>query len=172
MIRVITGWTTVFGLSILLLTPAIARAQADDPAALKLAEPDFTLIGLPTALRLPTFKSSFRVTHRFTRPLNDDFDEVFEDFFGLDSGASIGLEYRFGLLKNGQVGILRNNNKTIQFLGQYSVLRQTAGSPWTSPPSSPSKARTTSRTATRRPLARSSRGQSGRSRRCISSQSG
>ena len=55
MIRVITGWTTVFGLSILLLTPAIARAQADDPAALKLAEPDFTLIGLPTALRLPTF---------------------------------------------------------------------------------------------------------------------
>ena len=129
MIRVITGWTTVFGLSILLLTPAIARAQADDPAALKLAEPDFTLIGLPTALRLPTFKSSFRVTHRFTRPLNDDFDDVFEDFFGLDSGASIGLEYRFGLLKNGQVGILRNNNKTIQFLGQYSVLRQTAGSP-------------------------------------------
>jgi hypothetical protein len=124
-----TGWTTVCGLSLLLLTPAIARAQADDPAALKLAEPDFTLIGLPTALRLPTFKSSFRVTHRFTRPLNDDFGDVFADFFGLDSGASIGLEYRFGIVKNGQVGILRNNNKTIQFLGQYSVLRQTAGSP-------------------------------------------
>jgi hypothetical protein len=125
----VTGWTTAFGLSLLLLTPSIASAQADDPAALKLAEPDFTLIGLPTALRLPTFKSSFRVTHRFTRPLNDDFEDVFEDFFGLDSGASIGLEYRFGLFKNGQVGVLRNNNKTIQFLGQYSVLRQTAGHP-------------------------------------------
>jgi hypothetical protein len=127
--RVLTGWTTAFGLSVLLLAPSTARAQADDPAALKLAEPDFTLVGLPTSLRLPTFKSAFRVTHRFTRPLNDDFGDVFEDFFGLDSGASIGLEYRFGLIKNGQVGILRNNNKTIQFLGQYSVLRQTAGSP-------------------------------------------
>ena len=125
----VTGWTTAFGLSLFLLTPSIARAQADDPAALKLAEPDFTLVGLPTSLRLPTFKSSFRVTHRFTRPLNDRFGDVFEDFFGLDSGASIGLEYRFGLIKNGQVGILRNNNKTIQFLGQYSVLRETAGSP-------------------------------------------
>jgi hypothetical protein len=128
--RVLSGWTAVFGLSLLLLAPVPALAQADDdPAALKLAEPDFTLIGLPTSLRLPTFRSSFRVTHRFTRPLNDDFGDVFGDFFGLDSGASIGLEYRFGIIKNGQVGILRNNNKTIQFLGQYSVLRETAGSP-------------------------------------------
>jgi len=127
--RVLSGWTAAASLCLLLLVPTAARAQADDPAALKLAEPDFTLIGLPTSLRLPTFRSSFRVTHRFTRPLNDDFGDVFADFFGLDSGASIGLEYRFGIIKNGQVGILRNNSKTIQFLGQYSVLRQSAGSP-------------------------------------------
>lgn len=129
MTRVLSGWTAAASLCLLLLVPTAARAQADDPAALKLAEPDFTLIGLPTSLRLPTFRSSFRVTHRFTRPLNDDFGDVFADFFGLDSGASIGLEYRFGIIKNGQVGILRNNSKTIQFLGQYSVLRQSAGSP-------------------------------------------
>jgi hypothetical protein len=125
----LTGWTAVFGLSVLLLVPSTARAQADDPGALKLAEPDFTLVGLPTSLRLPTFKSAFRVTHRFTRPLNDDFGDVFADFFGIDSGAVIGLEYRFGLVKNGQVAIIRNNSRTIQFLGQYSLLRQSAGAP-------------------------------------------
>jgi hypothetical protein len=37
---------------------------------LKPAEPDFTVISLPTSLRLPPFKSGIRVTHRFTRPLN------------------------------------------------------------------------------------------------------
>jgi hypothetical protein len=127
--RVLSGWTAAFGLGLLLLAPAPAFAQADDPAALKLAEPDFTLVGLPTSLRLPTFRSSFRVTHRFTRPLNDDFGDVFADFFGIDSGAVIGLEYRFGIIKNGQIGVLRNNDRTVQFLAQYSVLRQGGGSP-------------------------------------------
>jgi Membrane bound beta barrel domain (DUF5777) len=127
--RALTGWTAAFGLSVLLLAPSTALAQADDPAALKLAEPDFTLVGLPTSLRLPTFGSAFRVTHRFTRPLNGDFGEVLADFFGIDSGAQIGLEYRFGIVKNGQIGIHRNNNRTIEFFGQYSLLRQGAGAP-------------------------------------------
>ena len=111
---------------------ATARAQADDPAALKPAEPDFTLIGLPTSLRLPTFGSAFRVTHRFTRPLNNqgDFGDLVADFFGIDSGAQIGLEYRFGIVRNGQVGIHRTSNRTIQFLGQYSVFRQSGSSPF------------------------------------------
>jgi hypothetical protein len=127
--RALTGWTSAFGQSVLLLAPSTAHAQADDPAALKLAEPDFTLVGLPTSLRLPTFGSAFRVTHRFTRPLNGDFGEVLADFFGIDSGAQIGLEYRFGIVKNGQIGIHRNNNRTIEFFGQYSLLRQGAGAP-------------------------------------------
>ena len=129
MTRQLSGWTAVCGLSVLLLAPSTARAQADDPAALKLAEPDFTLASLPTSLRLPTRGSAFRVTHRFTRPLNGDFDEVLADFFGIDSGAQIGLEYRFGIIKNGQVGIHRNNNRTIEFFGQYSILRQGNGTP-------------------------------------------
>jgi len=113
-----------------LLVPSAARAQtpqatSDDPGSLKLAEPDFTLIGLPTNLRLPKYKSSFRVTHRFTCPLNED--GIASDLFGLDCGAQIGLEYRFGILPNTQIGIHRTSNKTIEFFSEYSVLRQTAG---------------------------------------------
>jgi len=106
--------------------PSAANAQSDpDDAVLRLAEPDFTLIGLPTGLRLPQFGSAFRVTHRFTRRLNgDDFGDVAGDLFGIDSGAQIGLEYRYGLVRNGQIGIHRTSNKTIEFFGQYGVLRQ------------------------------------------------
>lgn len=118
-------------LGLLLALPATARAQDDDPAALKLAEPDFTIITLPTALRLPTFGSAFRVTHRFARPLGQgDFGDLASDLFGIDTGATIGLEYRFGLIKNGQVGIHRTSNRTIEFFGEYSVLRQTGGKPF------------------------------------------
>src|SRR5262249_6589190 len=39
----------------------------DDDAVLQPAEPDFTVVNLPTSLRLPHFKSAFRVTHRFLR---------------------------------------------------------------------------------------------------------
>jgi len=109
----------------LVCAPAAAFAQDDDDALLNLAEQDFTLITLPTALRLPTYKSAFRVTHRFTRPLGEgDFGDLASDMFGLDSGAQIGLEYRFGIIKNGQIGVHRTSNKTIQLFGQYDVLRQ------------------------------------------------
>jgi hypothetical protein len=109
---------------------APAWSQSDDPAVLKLAEPDFTLLTLPTNLRVPTYRSAFRVTHRFTRPLGaGDFGSLVEDFFGLDAGAQIGLEFRFGIVPNGQVGIHRTNDRTIEFFGQYSVVRQRAGMP-------------------------------------------
>jgi hypothetical protein len=116
-------------LLILVSLPALAQSPNDDPAALNLAVPDFALIGLPTALRLPRFGSSFRVTHRFTRPLNDDLSDVLDDFFGIDSGAQIGLEYRFGLIRNGQVGFHRTSNRTIEFFAQYAALRQGRNSP-------------------------------------------
>jgi hypothetical protein len=112
-----------------MLAPA-AFAQDDDPSVLRPAEPDFTLGTLPTGLRVPTMKSAFRVTHRFLRPVGaGDFGDLAGDLFGLDNGAQIGLEYRFGLLPNTQVGIHRTGDKTIEFFGQYSLLRQTNGSP-------------------------------------------
>src|SRR5581483_2998514 len=49
--------------------PAAAKEERDD-AVFNPAQPDFMLISLPTSLRLPKFKSAFRVTHRFTRPLD------------------------------------------------------------------------------------------------------
>src|SRR5437899_4627033 len=70
--------------------------ETDDATVNNPAEPDFTIISLPTSLRLPEFKSAFRVTHRFARPLKGDFGALAADLFGLDSGAQIGLEYRFG----------------------------------------------------------------------------
>lgn len=106
--------------------PAFAQAKEDD-AVLKLAEPDFTLTSLPTSLRLPQFKSAFRVTHRFVRPLNCELcqDNWLQDFFGFDNGAVIGLEYRYGILPGVQVGVYRaRERKTLQIFGQYSVWTQ------------------------------------------------
>lgn len=103
-----------------------ASAQDDDPSILNLAQPDFTLISLPTSLRVPMMKSAFRVAHRFGRSLGEgDFQSLVEDFFGLDNGAIIGLEYRFGIWRNAQVGVHRTNlDKTIAFFGQYSLMNQ------------------------------------------------
>ena len=102
---------------------------ADEDRSFRPAEPDFTLIALPTALRVPRFKSAFRVTHRFTQPLNASVGDVAGNLFGLDSGAQIGLEYRFGIVRNGEVGIHRTSDKTIEFFSQYGVVRQTTGRP-------------------------------------------
>ena len=106
--------------------PTAARAQDDDPDLdLSVSQPDFTLAALPTTLRMPRFKSSFRVTHRFGRSLGaGDFGDLAGDLFGLDNGAQIGLEYRFGFMRGLQGGVRRTSDKTIEFFGQYSVLQQ------------------------------------------------
>ncbi len=114
-------------------TAATAPAQEDDPDRdVHLAQPDFTLVGLPTTLRVPRHRSSFRVTHRFGRPLGaGDFGDLASDLFGLDNGAIIGLEYRFGLFRATQVGIHRTSNRTIQFLLQREVLSTSGRFPLT-----------------------------------------
>ena len=89
-------------------------------------------MNLPTTLRLPRYKSAFRITHRFARTLNDpDFGRLASNLFGLDSGALIGLEYRFGLMRGLQAGIYRTSSKTIQFFGQYDAMRQSPSVPFT-----------------------------------------
>jgi hypothetical protein len=115
-------------LTVVLLYASVSYAQdPNDDEALKPEEPDFTLVGLPTALRLPKYKSAFRVTHRFRRPLNDpntDFGDLAADFFGIDTGAQIGLEYRFGIVPNGQIGIHRTSDRTVEFFAEYGLVRQ------------------------------------------------
>jgi hypothetical protein len=102
----------------------------DQDRDVNLAQPDFTLAALPTTLRVPKYKSAFRVTHRFGRPLGrGDFGNLLEDFFGFDSGAQIGLEYRFGLMSGLQAGIHRTSDRTIQFMAQYDVKNQRRGFP-------------------------------------------
>jgi hypothetical protein len=111
-------------------TPAQPETEDDPDSDINFAQPDFTLAALPTTLRLPRFKSAFRVTHRFGRPLGaGDFGDLLSDFFGLDSGALIGLEYRFGLFRGAQIGIHRTSTKTIQFFTQYDVRNQRDGFP-------------------------------------------
>jgi Membrane bound beta barrel domain (DUF5777) len=115
-----------------------ASAQAPTPPAddpdldINYAQPDYTLVALPTTLRVPRHKSAFRVTHRFTRPLGaGDFGNLLEDLFGLDSGAQIGLEYRFGLFRGTQVGIHRTSTRVIEFFAQHEVKAQSESFPFT-----------------------------------------
>jgi hypothetical protein len=129
-------WTrlVIFAAVCALAAPVVASAQQKPPAAStdddpdrdpNRSQPDFTLVNLPTTLRVPKYKSAFRVTHRFARPLGQgDFSDLAEDLFGLDSGAQIGLEYRFGIMRGTQIGIYRTSNRTIEFFAQYSGLQQ------------------------------------------------
>ena len=106
-------------------------AQDDDPDRdVNLAQPDFSVITLPTTLRVARHKSAFRITHRFGRPLGaGDFGDLAGDLFGLDNGAVIGLEYRFGLFRGAQIGVHRTSNKAVQFFGQYDIKNQRDGFP-------------------------------------------
>ncbi len=107
-------------------TGASSTTQDDDPDRdINLAQPDFTLIGLPTTLRLARHKGAFRITHRFARPLDQgDFGDLVEDFFGFDSGAQIGFEYRFGIFRATQLAVHRTSDRTIQFLAQRQIIGQ------------------------------------------------
>jgi Membrane bound beta barrel domain (DUF5777) len=112
--------------------PPAQSSQTPPPSdrAVDPSEPDFTLIGLPTTLRMPKFASAFRVTHRFTRSLGEgNFGDLLADGFGTDTGALIGLEYRFGILSGTQIGVHRTSDKTIQFFGQHQLVRQSEGAP-------------------------------------------
>ena len=106
-----------------------AATQEDDPDLdPNPAQPDFTLVALPTTLRLARHKSAFRVTHRFGRPLGaGDFGDLLEDLFGLDSGSQVGLEFRYGLFRRTQLGIHRTSDRTIEFFGQYDIVQQRDG---------------------------------------------
>jgi hypothetical protein len=113
--------------------PAVQESQTAAPSerAVDPSEPDFTLIGLPTTLRMPKYASAFRVTHRFTRSLGQgNFGDLLADGFGTDGGGQIGLEYRFGILSGTQLGVNRTSDKTIQFFGQHQLWRQAGKMPF------------------------------------------
>jgi hypothetical protein len=110
---------------------ATTSPDNDDDAVLRPLEPDFTLINLPTTLPLPVHKGNFHLTHRFNGNLrNGDFKTNASNLFGLDEGATIGFEYRFGLLKHVELVASRTNfARTIQLMSKFDAFHQNASTP-------------------------------------------
>ena len=112
--------------------PAVQTApeHSDPDVRVDPLQPDFNLAALPTTLRLPAHKLSFRVTHRFTRSVGEgDFGDLLSNFFTFDSAAQIGLELRYGLMPGTQIGIHRTSDKSIELFGQHNFLKERDGRP-------------------------------------------
>lgn len=111
--------------------PAPAAPSDDDDAKLRPMEPDFVTINLPTTLPLPAHAMNFHLSHRFNEDLrNDSFGTQLSNVFGLDNGANIGLEFRYGVMKHLEAIVLRTSlGKTIQFTAKYDGWHQTATRP-------------------------------------------
>ena len=111
--------------------PVYAQPPDDDDAKLRPAEPDFVTINLPTTLPLPAHAMNFHLSHRFNEDLlNDSIGTQFSNVFGLDNGANIGLEFRYGVMKHLEAVVLRTSlSKTIQFTAKYDGWHQTATMP-------------------------------------------
>src|SRR5688572_13658613 len=111
---------------------AVADAGAEeDDAAPVAAEPDFRVLNLPSTLRLPRHASNFQLTHRFNGNLRQgSLDDNAGNLFGLDQGAAVGFDYRFGLARHLQAAVYRTAiDKTFQFSGKYDALRQNGSMP-------------------------------------------
>jgi hypothetical protein len=122
-----------FTLLIVLVSAWPAGAQPPDAASPppRATEIELNVINLPTTRSLARHGSYFRLTHRFARDLRrGSFGQLAEDLFSLDNGAIIGLEYRFGLADNLQVGVHRSIlNKTIQVFGRFDAWHQSDTAP-------------------------------------------
>ena len=118
----------LFALALLLTSSTVVGAQTPDAAAPPPApaEVELNVINLQTTKSLPRHGSYFRLTHRFARDLRrGDFGQLAEDFFALDNGAIIGLEYRFGITSDLQAGVHRSIlSRTIEVFGRYDRWRQ------------------------------------------------
>src|SRR5688500_4780425 len=137
----------VFTLTLLamaaMVAPAAAQAPADPPPAAATAaaqdddpdrdpndsQPDFYVATLNTNLRLPKRAFNFRLTHRFTTPLDEgDGGDLFGRLFGLDGGALVGLDLKYGLFPGFDIGIYRTSfDRTIQLQGRYNLIRDANG---------------------------------------------
>jgi hypothetical protein len=105
---------------------AVAQSAGDDDAALDPAEPDFTLVNIPTTMRLPLHKGVFHLTHRFNGNLREgSFGFQASDLFGIDEGAAISFEYRYAVLRHLEVAASRTNfNRMIQLDAKYDAIHQ------------------------------------------------
>ena len=114
--------------------PIITAVSPED--ALDPLEPDYSLVNLPTTLRLPQGGMDFHLTHRFNENLRCSsteahcFNNRAAGLFGLDSGANIGLEFRVGVLRHLQAIVQRTSlSRDIQLSAKYDAIHQSAGAP-------------------------------------------
>jgi hypothetical protein len=124
----------LFAALIFVASPAFAQSStpdSNDDAVLTPAEPDYRLINLPTTLRLPLYKSSFALTHRFNGNLrNGSFGDNASGLFGIDNGAQIGFEYRFAPIRHVELVAYRTNfDRTIQLYAKYDAIHQNSETP-------------------------------------------
>ena len=103
----------------------VAPADDDDSVPV-LAEPDFRVLNLPSTLRLPRHGSNFQLTHRFNGNLRrGSLGGHAGNLFGLDQGAAVGFEYRFGIARHLQAAVYRTAvDKVFQFYTKYDAVRQ------------------------------------------------
>ena len=90
-------------------------------------------INLPTTLPLPAHGMNFHLSHRFNEDLrSDSIGTQFSNAFGLDNGANIGLEFRYGVMKHLEAIVLRTSiSKTIQFSASATAGTRPRRSRWT-----------------------------------------
>jgi hypothetical protein len=102
-----------------------AETEAGGDTGIDAAEPDVSVIALPSTLSIPPGGLVFRVTHRFTRPLSDgSIGDLAQDLFGFDSSSSVGLELRVGVMRGLQAGVYRLSDRTIDVFAQQTLMRQ------------------------------------------------
>ena len=101
----------------------VASAQTPPPAR---NEAEQNVVNLPTTQPMGARTHHFRITHRFARDWRrGTFGQLASDLFGLDSGAVIGLDYRFAPTSRIQTGIYRSMLfKTIQLSGRFDAWQQ------------------------------------------------
>jgi hypothetical protein len=111
--------------------PSQPPAVEQPPDPVKPIEIDQSLIALSTTQPLKPHKGYFRLTHRFARDLgHGSFGSLAEDFFSLDSGAIMGLEYRYGITSTLQAGVHRSTlGKTLETFARWDALRQSEHRP-------------------------------------------
>jgi hypothetical protein len=112
-------------------SPAPPAPAPEPPPPVQTVELDQTVVNVQTTMPLKRHKGYFKITHRFARDLRRrSFSDLAQDGFSLDSGAIIGLEYRYALTSNLLAGIHRSIlGKTIETFGKWDVRRQSDGGP-------------------------------------------
>lgn len=106
--------------------------QQDEDRVMQPAEPDFRLINLPTTMRLPAHGGNFDLTHRFAGNLaHTTFGKAAGGLFGIDEGAVVGFEFRFGVMRHLEAAAYRSAfQRTIQLHSKYDAVHQGTSRPF------------------------------------------